>query len=319
MKKSIIITILTLILVSFSFYAPEVIKTNVQVSGAVKMSIANYCDTVLGNGQIINKDEYNLVSAMPIIISTFLVNEGDTVNVGDAVAIVDTEATKNYLYSMSSDANNLGYSAILGLDVSTITNAIPEKLYSQKQGIISKINLQTGEIIMSDTPIMKIINNDSLTANISVNEADATKLSVGQDVDLVCKAVPTVSYKGKIESISAVARKNYTGTTVETVIDTVVSVNNPVYLKSGYTVTAKIKTSKSETVNCIPYDVIMQDEESEYVYVLSDGKSIRRNIKTGRELKEGAEVINGLTFNDIILTDTTVKVNKAVQVTSGTN
>ena len=52
MKKSIIITILTLILVSFSFYAPEVIKTNVQVSGAVKISIANYCDTVLGNGQI---------------------------------------------------------------------------------------------------------------------------------------------------------------------------------------------------------------------------------------------------------------------------
>ena len=321
MKKTIILTAITIGLVVASLYAPDVIKANVKVSGAVKLSSAIYTETVIGSGKIENFDEYILTSAVPVIIKDFLVSKGDSVEVGDTVAVIDTDATKTYLLSLSNKSNLSSYSALLtgGGDISALVNAIPQKLYSEKSGVITEIDAQTGQIIMSGTPIAKIANNDTLVATISVNEADASKLSIGQEVSIVCKAVPQLLYSGKIESISETARKNYTGTSVETVVDTTVFLDNTSYLKSGYSVTAQIATSESESVNCIPYEVIMQDDEGEYVYVLQNGKTERRNIVTGRELIEGAEIVSGLNENDIILTDTTVKKGRAVQITNGTD
>ena len=88
----------------------------------------------------------------------------------------------------------------------------------------------------------------------------------------------------------------------ETVVEVVLKIDNPGdELRTGYSARADIKTADSREIFIIPYSVILQDDVGEYVFVLSGNSAIRRDIVTGAELSEGAEVLSGLTRDDRII------------------
>ena len=58
------------------------------------------------------------------------------------------------------------------------------------------------------------------------------------------------------------------------------------------------------TMLTVPYEAVGQDENNEeYVYVADGARVERRTVKTGMELLEGVEVVEGLSPNDILLSD----------------
>ena len=72
-------------------------------------------------------------------------------------------------------------------------------------------------------------------------------------------------------------------------------------LRSGYTAQAAISTDSERTVGVLPYSVICQDDQGEYVYVLEQGKAFRRYISTGDELPQGAEILSGVSLSDNVI------------------
>lgn len=316
MKRLVILLAVVLALFLAVFYIPKALHRNIKTSGAVKLKYGIYADTVSATGQIENNGEYKLTSPIPIIVNEFYVKKGEYVNSGDKVASVDTDATKNYLYSLLSGSYaNL----ITAENVALISNNIPQELYCEKSGIVAEIDANPGEAVGADCPILRIIDSDELTATISVNEADAENINVGQSAIITCKAITQRQYSGTVESISDTARKKYSGTTAETVVDISLKLNDTTLLKSGYTISADIMTSDNEIVAYIPYEVISQDDKGEFVYILKNGKVLKQNIVTGRDLPEGEEVIEGLDENDIILTDKNLKASQKVKVKYGLN
>lgn len=297
-------------------YIPKVLENSVQTSGAVKLSYDLYADTVFGTGQIENRGEYKLTSPVPLILSEFFVSEGEYVNSGDAVAKVDTDATKNYLYSLIGGS----YASFLTADnIALVSNNIPEKLYCEKSGIVAEIDANIGEAVGANCPVLRIIDNDELTATVCVNEADAQNIKIGQNATMTCKAITTRQYLCTVENISNTARKKYNGTSAETVIDVFLKLNDTTLLKSGYTISADIMTSDNEIIAYIPYEVILQDDKGEFVYILKNGKALRQDIVTGRDLPKGEEVLEGLNENDIILTDKNLNLSQNVRVKYGLN
>ena len=53
----------------------------------------------------------------------------------------------------------------------------------------------------------------------------------------------------------------------------------------------------------LPYSVIRQDEKGEYVYILQNGSSVRRDIVTGIELADKTDVVSGIFEGDMIICD----------------
>lgn len=318
MKKFLLLSLLFFVMLALVLsYIPTVIRASIQECRGIKLSYDLYAQTVSGSGQIENIGEYAVTSSIPVVIKDILVDKGEYVNAGDEVATIDVDETKNYIYSLSTQS---AYSALLGdNNLTAVSNAIPEKLYSSKSGIVAEIDATVGEAVMGENPVMRIINNDTLIAVVSVNERDAQKLAIGQTASVNCKAITENVYTGTIENIAPTAHKKYTGTSAETVVDVSIRLDDTTLLKSGYTVNADITVSDSEVVAYIPYEVIMQDNESEYVYVVLDGKCVRKNIVTGRDLPNGEEIISGLDDEDIILTDTGLGISKAVKVKYGAN
>ena len=85
-------------------------------------------------------------------------------------------------------------------------------------------------------------------------------------------------------------------------VDALISIQSPdADLKPNFTATARIVTDSPQQVLLAPYEAVRQDENGqEYVYLYSKGSAIRRDITTGREYADGAEVLSGLREGDRI-------------------
>lgn len=147
------------------------------------------------------------------------------------------------------------------------------------------------------------ISGDTWMVCVVVNESDIGNVEVGQRATLSGAAISDGVYTATVNSISNVARQQTNGFTYETVVDVVLTIDNPdEHLRSGYTAQARIATGELRQILTVPYSVIRQDDEGEYVYVLQNHRAIRRNIVTGAELAEGAELLGGLMEADEIIT-----------------
>ena len=152
-----------------------------------------------------------------------------------------------------------------------------------------------------------IKSGDRWLAVVAVNEGDIPLVEAGQPVKLTGAALPDGEFSG---TVSAVGETAYTSAVSSvslpvTVVDVTVSIEegNPELLRSGYSVTAQLTTGSERTVNMLPYTVIAQDETGEYVYVLENGIAVRRSIVTGIELSDRTEIVEGVSGEDLVLTD----------------
>lgn len=140
------------------------------------------------------------------------------------------------------------------------------------------------------------------SACVSVSEADIPHVELGQTAILSGAAIGDGNYTATVSSISDTAHISAAAGSGRTVVDIVLTLDNPdSLLRSGYTVKAKIKTDDERTICMLSYDLILQDEKGEYVYVLKDETALRREIVTGTELSEGAEIVSGIGFDDDIV------------------
>lgn len=145
------------------------------------------------------------------------------------------------------------------------------------------------------------------TALVYVNEGDISSVAVGQQAALTGAAFPDGSFFGKVSAIgdSAHVITQSTVSLPETVVDVTIEVEqgDTSILRTGYSVTAQIKTGEERTVSVLPYSVIGQDDEGEYVYVLEKGLARRRGIVTGIELSDGTEIVSGISREDNVLAE----------------
>lgn len=152
-----------------------------------------------------------------------------------------------------------------------------------------------------------IKSGEEWLAVVAVNEGDIPSVEAGQPVQLSGAALPDGEFFGKVSFVSDTA---YTSALSSfsipvTVVDVTISIEggDPTLLRSGYSVTAQLTTGDQRTVNMLPYSVIAQDEEGEYVYVLEKGVAVRRRIVTGIELSDRTEIVTGVTETDVVLTN----------------
>ena len=135
-------------------------------------------------------------------------------------------------------------------------------------------------------------------------ERNLTKIKSGQTAKLsVLSAEETLS--GKVLKISESTRKQYLGSVEETVADVTVSIDDPSEkLKSGDNGYAEIQTGIKRNIVTLPYSAVMQDDKSEYVYVIEDGRAVRRDVVTGLEMAKVTQVF-GVSVEEEVVKDTT--------------
>ena len=136
----------------------------------------------------------------------------------------------------------------------------------------------------------------------AVRERDINAVHVCQPAELYGAAIGNGYFSATVVKISDEARRIEVGGVSEAVVDVILEVVNPSELiRSGYTAEAVITVDEPREILLIPYETINQDDRGEYVLILRGNTAVRRDIVTGAELPEGAEILSGVREGDELI------------------
>lgn len=153
------------------------------------------------------------------------------------------------------------------------------------------------------TEVLTIANLSDLVINAHINQADVTRLTVGQEVDVSVEAIPGLKLKGKVERLApqSTLKNNIRGFAARVLLKDVDKAVRP-----GMTANISIPVASAENVVAAPLAAVFTETNPEsrqierYVYVKQGEDWERRAISIGvsdyffaevtRGLKEGEEV-----------------------------
>lgn len=160
-------------------------------------------------------------------------------------------------------------------------------------GTIDSILLKKDDMAQAGAPAYFISNKDSVVVTFHVTEAVKSALHVGSPITA---SKGEQVYTGAITEISDMANEQ-TG-----LFDVKAALDNAAGLANGVSMRVSAITQQALDVLTVPYDVLYFQGGSAYVFVAEDGKAVRRSVTTGLMNDNYAQVIDGVTPNDLIIT-----------------
>lgn len=273
---------------------PRAVEGAAPAAEILTVETREYCESVGGSGAFMYIDQREITSSLPLVIEKFSVSVGDFVSVGDEIATVDRRSSAALIESFGQ----VKTLAIPASNLETALALIPEKITADCEGRVIS-TAPSGAAIQSGSAIASLAYEDELCVSAAISELDIAKIAVGQRAVITLAAYPDEEFTGTVTDIAVAARDRYNGAVLETVVDITVTPDNPPdnpdkRLKSGLSADVSVELSEPREICVVPYNAIGQDDLGEYVFVFEDGKSIRREITTGAEFADGAEIIAGV-------------------------
>lgn len=262
--------------------------------------------TVDCSGRVELSESEEVFFDLPCVAGEVYVTAGQRVEAGDPLFAVDVSATQAVLSQMGS--------ALPGSmdDVSHTVTA-------PTAGIVSAINVQTGQITDPSTPCAVISPGETVQIAAVVREKYLQQVKVGQRVEITGVGFEKPVYYGTVTALADTARQQYVGTVSETVVDAVVLLDegqSDRSLRVGLGATARIVVNTVEKGLLIPYDCILQEGETEYVYVCgTDGIARRRTFEAAAEYADGVLVVSGVSAGERLVRDPESLEGETVAVT----
>lgn len=203
-------------------------------------------------------------------------------------------------------------------------------IYAPVDGTISKLSVEKGERVSGTsqfspgTEIMRIANLDGMEVNVSVNENDIVRVSLGDTSLIEVDAFLNRKFKGIVTEIATSA--NVTGVSVDQVTNFDVKIriirdsykdllkpDNPGYspLRPGMSATVDIQTKRANNVLTVPIQAVTTRVDSTEIKAAKDKtKGIQQqeedeNVKAKKETQEVKEYV--FVYEDGLVKMVTVK------------
>ena len=183
-------------------------------------------------------------------------------------------------------------------------------------GTIAKRNVQPGEKVAFDAPLLSIVDLAQLEVQAQVPVSDVAQLRKAMPAQVEIEGLPGRKFAGRVERINPSTEP---GTRT---INIYVSLpNEEALLRVGMFARVALVTSPEAEVPALPIAAIRSENGSTSVWTVNDGKVGRRLVETGRrdERAQLIEVTGGLTATDKVLATKfdNLKDGLAAKVTSG--
>ncbi|MCA1320070.1 efflux RND transporter periplasmic adaptor subunit [Bacillus tianshenii] len=156
-------------------------------------------------------------------------------------------------------------------------------------GIVSELNVVEDGIAAPNVPIGTIIQQENISATFQVNSYQVSKLKAGQTATISFEGLSD-TYESAIETVSPTVNQQ---TNMFSVIIPVS--NTEQFIKGGMRATAYVAVDNLDAQIVVPNDAILYEESTSYVFLIEDGKALRRDVTTGFRDGELIQIVEGLT------------------------
>jgi HlyD family secretion protein len=201
----------------------------------------------------------------------------------------DLASARSQLTSAAISVDRAKYN----IDQATLTSPI--------DGVVAMLNYKKGDIILDNSNTTKtvasILNSDTLYIEVNVEEADISKLKVGDKAQVTFDAVDGVNLTGEISFISLTSTTSSNG--IVTYLVRVILTNTAnSQIREGMTATLDFITAEAQNVVAIPVQAVHNIGGKPSVE-MKDGSV--RNVVTGFTDGKKVEVISGLQEGEVIV------------------
>ena len=193
------------------------------------------------------------------------------------------------------------------------------RIQSPIDGVVIQLDLKVGETVIAGTTnipgstMMVIADPSETLTEVQVDEADIAQVRVGQDADIFTAAYPDTPLSGTIQSIASVARQTQGQASLSFLVKILLDEQDALIIRPGMSVRADIYTQSSEETLAVPVQAVLYDEdldedkkakdkeEQTYVFVMENGKAVRKDVKVGISSDSDQEIIEGLEQGETVI------------------
>ncbi len=185
-------------------------------------------------------------------------------------------------------------------------------IISPADGLVSNLSIAEGTLISSSgntsstTTTQKLgtikPKNDTVQAQVTLSEIDATKVNAGQTVTIAMDAFPDKTFTGKVLIVDTNGQVSSGVTSYPATIQFDKIELNTIYPNMG--VNVKIITDIKSNCLFVPATAISNLNGQKIVKLYNSGKPIDKEVEIGQTGDSGVEILSGLNEGDVIVTST---------------
>lgn len=199
------------------------------------------------------------------------------------------------------DSAQISYEKSLNSYNNTLKKLEDYEIIAPFDGIITGLDYEAGDSISRDDILASMITK-TMQAEISLNEIDAIEIKEGDSAVLTFNVLNEEIINGIVKKVDTIGEVS-SGVVSYGVVISFETENK--FLKPGMSVEVDIMAEKAENVLMINSSAIMEDKNgNEFVMVLAaNGKTEKKNIKTGLSDNVNIEIVSGLNEGDRIISE----------------
>ena len=179
------------------------------------------------------------------------------------------------------------------------------KVYAPISGVIEAKNVTVNGTYAPSLASYVVSNKDIMTVTFAVSGDVVSEMSIG---DKVTVENGNKKYNAEITEIGSMVNAASGLFTVEA------RLTEDANILSGVTVKLTAITAKSENAVVIPVSTVYYDNGDAYVYVAKDGVAVATPVTVGIISGDSAEIIEGLSESDSVITSWSAKLDDGVAV-----
>lgn len=193
------------------------------------------------------------------------------------------------------------------------------RIRSPIDGLVIQLDVKPGEAVIAGTTnipgstLAVIADTSAMLAELRVDEADIAQVKVGQSAAIYPAAHSDTALAGTVESIATSAQRAEGQQNLSFEVKVLLAGVEAGAIRPGMSCRAEVHTETSEDALAVPLQAVQYDEEAAtgedgedaagqdsaasdqpYVFVIADGKAVRRDVATGISSDSHIEITAGL-------------------------
>lgn len=162
-------------------------------------------------------------------------------------------------------------------------------------GYISAKNISETNMVSAQSAPYTIVDMSKVTVEVNVSEKIINLIKVGEKVDVV---IPTIGDKIISGVIKTISPSSDTTKTYPVVIEIENSASS---IKSGMFAEIHFVESEAKKAFVVPRNTVLENDKDKYVYVVEDGKAVKKVVSLGIDNGENIQILEGVGKGDKVV------------------
>ncbi len=227
-------------------------------------------ERIIVTGSLKGRDEATLYPRVPGKLKRYLLREGDRVAKDQTVALIERDE--------------------VGVTFE------PAPVPSTLRGVVGRIYLDRGQNVTLNTPIALVVDDSDIVGKAEIPERYAGRVKLDQGVRVTVDAHRDQVFSGRVSRVSPVVDPATRSAPIEVRVD-----NTSGKLRSGLFAELTVTIGQKDNALAVPTGAIADGGRTS-LYLVKDGKALRRDVVLGLQTDDYTEIVQGLSPGETVIT-----------------